>query len=320
MGGYEVSRDNLLQDGVDSGAVKRPSFFIVGAPRCGTTALRNYLSRHPRVFMPTLKEPLYFGRELWHRNAVRSMDEYMGLFRGAKAHHLAVGEKSVWYMCSRTAVKEIREFDEHAKLIAMLRNPLDLLRSLHSWLLYMRHEDEPDFETAWRLQRVRKEGRRIPSMCHHAAMLQYAQVGRLGEQVERLLAVFPREQVKFIVFDDFAGDTRSIYEDVLSFLGVSSDGRTRFPRHGATRGHRWDRFAGLLLVPPPVVRDMIKAVKRILRVRHTGIGQLLLNLSAKKAEPRSLSDSFRRELTEEFRDDIERLSQILGRDLGHWAT
>src|SRR5665647_751711 len=113
--------------------LKRPDFFIVGAPKCGTTAMNNYLAQHPDVFMAQ-KEIHYFGSDLKMRVKV-SESEYLNYFQNAEEKKL-IGEASVWYLFSEKAAAEIKAFSPQAKIIIMLRDPIDVLHSLHSQHLF----------------------------------------------------------------------------------------------------------------------------------------------------------------------------------------
>jgi hypothetical protein len=304
----------------------KPNFFIVGAPKSGTTALSEYLRSHPNLFMSHPKEPHYFAKDFWQRTYryVKALDEYLELFKECTGEHLAVGEASVWYLYSSVAIRNIRQFNENAKIIVMLRNPIDMTYSLHSQLHYALAENEEDFEKAWRLQPSRRKGlnlsRELQKSDRTPEFVQYAQVGRLGDQVERLLDVFPVEQVKMILFDDFTTSTQAVYEDVLSFLEVPFDGRTSFPRINVNKTNKIIWLANLYGVPPWPLDYTVRILKKLLGVRSTGIGSFLDELNASKEPRKPLAPAFRSELAKEFSEDVQKLSQILGRDLSHWIT
>ena len=103
------------------GMMRKPDFFIVGAPKCGTTALYEYLRPHPNVFMSTVKEPHFFAKDLGSYPHIKTDEEYAALFAGANEQHLRVGEASVYYLRSAVAIPNIREFNPDARLIAMFR-------------------------------------------------------------------------------------------------------------------------------------------------------------------------------------------------------
>src|SRR6188508_2730201 len=109
---------------------RTPTFMIAGAPKSGTTALYEYLQTHPQVFVTDPKEPLFFAEDVgWHREIV-TREEYDRLFDAARPQHTAIGEASAWYLHSSVALPQIaREFPE-VKLIVMLRQPAEMLRSL----------------------------------------------------------------------------------------------------------------------------------------------------------------------------------------------
>jgi len=295
----------------------KPNFFIVGAAKCGTTALYVYLKAHPRVFLSPVKEPRYFAEDMPNlMNRVAARDDYLRLFKGANDRHIAVGEASPQYLYSAVAPAKIRAFNPDARIIAMLRNPVDMAWAAHAECLYWFVEEEPDFEKAWRLQGERRAGRCVPPLCKQVTMLLGAEVAMLGAQVERLLAVFPRDQVKFVLFEDFTGRTREVYEEVLAFLGVPSDGRSVFPKINTTKRHRL-RSLGRLLIHPP---KPLGATRTFLE-RRLGFYRLwpaLRRLNSAPAKRAPMSPAFRAELMEFFRADVEKLGCLIGRDLSGW--
>ena len=130
----------------------KPNLFIIGAPKCGTTAKAHYLSEHPDVFMCPEKEPHYFNTDLnYKRGKSDDLEEYLNLFSGATEEKI-VGEASVWYLYSKEAVRNILEFNPNAKFIIMVRNPIKMAPSLHQQLFYNGRETEKDFNKAWCLQ------------------------------------------------------------------------------------------------------------------------------------------------------------------------
>lgn len=293
-----------------------PNFFIVGAPKCGTTALSEYLRTHPSIFISQFKEPHYFAEDFPKYRSVDSLDAYLALFRESTEEHLVVGEASVWYLYSSVAISNIHEFNPHAKIIVMLRNPVDLVYSLHSQLLYTFDENEKDFEVAWRLQASRRMGRNISTICREPSLLQYAQVGRLGAQVERLFGIFSPIQVKAILFDDFTASTSSVYQGVLSFLEVPFDGRTDFPVINENKTHKWRWLGKLLRILPRFLYTYAHSIESLIGIEP--IGRKIIEMNRRTMERRPLPLTFRRELLEEFREDVEKLSGLINRDLSSW--
>jgi hypothetical protein len=298
-----------------------PNFFIVGAPKTGTTALASYLADHPRVFMSPVKEPHYFAKDIQRPSWVHDKVRYMSLFHNVTGEHLATGEASVWYFFSAVAVKNIREYNPDAKIIVMLRNPIDLVSSLHSQLLFSMCEDQSSLEKAWRLQEDRANGRQLPKSVKMgrfpAKCLQYAQVAKFGEQLERVLDIFPASQVKVILYDDFKACPAVVYEETLSFLGVPSDGRTDFLPVNENKVLRF-KWLGNPINNGGRLGGIILSLKRRLGLPSLGLIGCLAKLNGRRTARVTLGAAFHRELAEEFRDDIYRTGKLVNRDLSSW--
>lgn len=298
----------------------RPNFFIVGAPKCGTTALYEYLRPHPNIFLAKVKEPHFFATDLGSYPAIKTPEAYAALFAESTERHARVGEASVYYLRSSVALANIRRYDHDARILAMFRNPVDMVHSLHSQLLYVSEETVSDFETAWRLQERRGRGLDLPRGSRGSFLLQYAQVGRFGTQTERLLATFPREQVKVILYDDFSASAQSVYDEVIEFLGVPHDNRRKFPRVNDNKRARVAWLRNFLRKPPPVLRETYRSLKHSVgagRLDAMKSAMVARNTAKERRQPLSLQ--FRAELVESFREEVALLSRLLNRDLSHWV-
>ncbi len=299
----------------------RPNFFILGAPKCGTTALSEYLRRHSQIFVSTPKEPHYFCDDFdyYYAPGERTEAHYLRLFDRADESHLAVGEASVWYLYSRTAARNIMEFDPSARVIVMVRNPVELVPSLHSQLRYMLDEVEPDPAVAWGLQGVRRQGEGLPDTVRVPEFLQYGETARLGAQVRRVLEVVPREQLKVLVFDDLRADTGAVYRDALAFLGVPDDGRSEFPRVNENKVHRAAALARFTQRPPSALVAMARGVKRLAGIQRLGVLDRLRRRNRQVTRREEIAPEFVQELREHFRDDVAELGELIGRDLSAWT-
>jgi sulfotransferase family protein len=298
----------------------KPNFFIIGAPKCGTTALYEYLQPHPRIFLSAIKEPHYFARDLGTYPRIKTAAEYAGIFAESGPEHLRVGEASVYYLRSTVAIPLIREFNPAARLIAMFRNPVEMVHSLHSQLLYVSEEDVEDFETAWRLQERRSRGLDLPPRIRSPLLVQYRQVGQFGTQAQRLLESFPQEQVKLISFDDFSASPQRVYDEVLEFLGVPHDGRTEFPRINENKRAKVAWLKQLYRKPPPVLREAIRGLKQAVGSKRISVvKKKMVDLNTVRERRAPLTPAFRAELVETFREEVWLLSRLMGRDLSHWT-
>lgn len=295
-----------------------PNFFLVGAPKCGTTALSEFLRNHPAVFLSRPKEPSYFADDLPGIRYATTLEDYLKLFAGRKPEHAAVGEASVWYLYSEQAIRRVHDFNPDARLIVMLRNPLDMIRSLHGNLLFAFNEDRADLAEAWRLQDRRRRGEALPARCFEPRLLQYAEIGCLGAQVQRLLSVFPRDQVHFIVFDDWLADPGREYRAVLDFLGLTDDGRSHFPAVNVQKQHRWPLLGSLLLSPPAPARAVWRKLRTLTGPRILQPVEALIRMNAKAGASAPLSDDARQLMIAGFEHDVVRLGQAIGRNLTHW--
>ena len=300
--------------------MNKPNFFIAGAPKCGTTALSEYLRDRSDIFISEPKEPHYFTFDFEGYRVTKTWEEYSNLFAQATSESTAIGEGSVFYLCSQVALQKIYEYDSQAKIIVMLRNPVDMVYSFHSQLVFTADEDETDFETAWRLQSTRQQGNRIPPQCREPFFLQYAQMGRLGEQVNRLQSIFPPEQVKIIFFEDFVKSTKGVYDEVLEFLGVPNDNRTEFIRINENKSHKLGAVGNFTAKPPAALTNIVLKVRDLLGIKELGILDKIRSVNTKVEARRPLSDELRQEMIAEFTPDIEKLSQLMERDLSHWLA
>lgn len=296
---------------------RRPDFFIVGAPKCGTTAMYQYLRSHPDLFLPETKELRYFGSDLVVRGFPdRGLDEYLDYFASATSDQL-VGTAYVWYLYSATAAAEIASFAPAARIIAMIRRPADMLYSLHSEHLSNGNEDIRRFEDALAAEPERRAGARIPPHAHLPQGLLYSEVPRYAEQLERYFAAFGRDRVHVVLYDDFAGDTAASYRETLRFLGVRDDVVPPLEVVNPNKRVRSETLRHFLARPPNLPRAIIRATvpQRVRQMLFERVKRL--NLSTPPRAP--LSGETRQQLDDLFRPEVARLGRLLGQDLGHWV-
>lgn len=301
---------------------KQPNLFIVGAPKCATSSLAAYLSEHPNLFLCEPKEPFFWCEDypgLRRRLNLGSLDDYLDLFATATDQHTVLAEGSTNYLRSEVAVESILDFNPNAKFIAMLRDPVQVAHAFHAEVLFSAIEDEPDFETAWRLQTERKAGRRIPAGCEAPQFLQYAEVASYADQLERFFRLVPERNRQVILMKDFASDTRAVFDQCVGFLGLPDFEMKEFPRVNAAHDHRFRSLANLVLNPPSALRPLIESTRGFLRRSQFGPVERLKHLLRKPQKRTPLSIEFHNELCDFFTEDIARTSGILNVDLSHWA-
>ena len=297
----------------------RPNFFIIGAPKSGTTAMAGYLGDHPGIHFCEPKEPGFFATDFPGQQLVASEADYLALFAGGAGEETAVGEGTVWYLYSQEALANIRAFDPGARIIVMLRNPVEQVYSMHQELYHRRYETEADFTRAWALQESRRNGQNIPKYCKAAAFLQYGRIASYAGQVERLFQVFPRDQVSIVIFDDFKTDTGAAYRELLAFLGLPDDGRAEFRPALESRRHRL-HWLGTFLINQPAGLVRVKSrVKQLLGIKQLRVREMVAKYNTVVEKRAPLPPAFRAELQDYFRADVAKLSQLLDRDLTGWC-
>ena len=295
---------------------KNPNLFIVGAPRCGTTSMHSYMNQHPEIFMSQVKEIHHFGQDV--ANGLRVPWEYLSHFSDWKDEKYA-GEASVFYLYSQTAATELKAFNPSARIIIMLRNPVDFLYSYHRRICTFAFEDITDFETAIEAESDRRTGKRIPKNAREQgsdSLLFYRKIATFSEQVQRYFDAFGRDQVKVILLDDLKVDTASVYRDTMCFLGVDPDFEPDFSK---INDNRFPRSMSLMRFLMYTVRFTggkslhARAYKKL-------IFQPLRRWNMKIDERPPMSPSLRRKLQSEFAPEVEKLSELLGRDLRYWSN
>jgi hypothetical protein len=292
----------------------RPDFLIVGAFKSGSTALYEGLRRHPQIFMPFHKEPLYFGDDLTRRYGRYTEAEYLHLFDPAKPGQKS-GEASTWYLYSVSAAREIHDFNPDMRIMVVLRNPIDVMYAEHSQLIYNVIEDIPDFAAALAAEPDRRAGRRIPPGPINIENLFYRHSVRFAEQLERYFDVFGRDQVHVMLWDDLRRDGATVVEGALEFLGVDSSLAQAPPNANENKRVRSPLLQRLIFAPR-LLLPLAPFLRRFPLVRAIRTRMLDMNSEAKPRAP--MDPVLRRQLLDEFTPEIERLGRLIERDLSGW--
>jgi hypothetical protein len=219
--------------------VALPDFFVAGAPKAGTTALHAALSAHPGLFMSAVKEPKFFltdgpppsrgrgpGDGQTYREHVWRRADYEALFAGAPAGAMR-GESTPFYLYSEAAQERIRALIPHARFIVILRDPVERAHSNWTHLWSAGLEPIGDFVPA-----CAEEDARVAA--GWADFWHYTRLGRYGEQLDRLLLRFPREQVFILRYRSLIGAPARSLDDICEFLGVRPGIIDGVPRQNVT--------------------------------------------------------------------------------------
>jgi hypothetical protein len=300
-----------------------PDLFIIGAPKSGTTSLYEYLKGHPQVFMSVVKEPCYFSRDLALDDSgnflVYGRDEklYYDLFEDAGDAQRA-GEGSTRYLYSTDAPALIHDVSPDAHVIAMLRNPVDMIHSLHAHKLAAGTEDEPDFEKALAQEADRHAGRSIPKHSNRR-LATYRDRAMFAEQLPLWFDTFGGDRVHVGILEDMVRDPAAEFRKVLEFLDVEATWQPEsFAAHNTAHGARSMLIRRALNGRIPQWLAWRALPRLIGDTRTRGLVRDFRHswFHRKKIDKGALSPELRRRLEDEFMPDVTKLSQMLGRDFG----
>jgi len=294
--------------------VNKPNFFIVGAPKCGTTAMNDYLAKHPDIFMAK-KEIHYFGSDL--RTRVRISEwEYLRYFQGANGKKI-VGEASVWYLYSKVAAAEIKKFSPAAKILIMLRNPVDVLHSMHSQHLYDGNEVVKDFEMAISLDDERRSGNKNLRALDFYELPPYRDSVLFTQQVKRYLDCFGRGNVHIVLYEDFITNTKRAVAETLAFLGLDQRLEIAYDVINPNKRIRFFSLHRLLKTPSPVLRKAVRIFLPSNKMRH-GVMAFLFRLNVRYKARDRMDDQLYSTLRKSFSGEIKSLGELIGKDLSGW--
>jgi len=292
-----------------------PEFFIVGNPKSGTTALYEMLVKHPQIYMPELGSKFF---ALEQARKPDTLEEYLSLFEPAKAEQ-RIGEMSRGYLRSPTAPSGIAEVNPDARIIAVLREPASFLRSLHLELLQDHFETEKDLgkliardEAGGSRDEVGETG--FPTTLGFSKeRVSYV------DQLRRFHALFPRERVLVLIYDDFRSDNEGTVREVLRFLDVDETFSVDANDVNPTVLIRSPKVHGLLrslsLGDGPVAQSIKTSIKATTgqRLRRRALSQLRQRVLY--AEPPPVDPELMTQIRRRSRDEVEALSKYLDRDL-----
>jgi hypothetical protein len=313
--------------------VRLPNFFIVGAPKAGTTSLYAYIEQHAQVYMSPIKELHYFAFEYRLENfseeerpriardmrsleeylrsdmrekrfgaLVSSWEDYLKLFRNV-SDEIAIGEATPCYLWSETAARNIAARVPHARIIINLRNPIDRAFSHYLHMLTAGSTRRSFREQIY--ANLRCEKKQIGSLWP------FLEFGHYHEQIKRYMSEFPRSQIHISFYEDLEAAPGLLVSDLFSFLGVDRSFAANVAhRHNEPRilklagaanylkeSHIWPYLRNL--VPQP-----LSAPLRSLMLRSRA------SLTMEPADRAFLADY--------YRDDILTLAALLNRDLTSW--
>jgi len=300
--------------------MKDPNFFIVGAPKSGTTSLTTYLLEHPDVYMPGTWEMNYLAEDLdWVNGPVISSDEeYFSQFEDAEGYR-RVGEKSAFYLYSSVAAQRISKISPDVKIVCMLRDPVDLLWSMYRYNVQNLEETIVPFEEALAAEEDRRKGKLVPGTTTIVQNLYYTKIVDFPEQLGRYFKRFGRGNVKVIIFGNFISNTDRVYRDILSFLDLETRSLDTYEpeNSGKERGFYALGLRRWLLRYPPLKQTADTLIPNWLRDRAAHFWNLLQGGVDRRLK--RMNPDLRRRLSQDLSPMVERLSDVIDKDLSHWC-
>jgi len=296
---------------------KKPNFIIIGAMKAATTSLYTYLKQHPDVFMTTIKEPMFFnnfqkkndfkvlGRKT---KKITTFEEYYPLFDAVK-NEKAIGEASPAYISNTDCPSLIQQHLSETKIIAILRQPV--ARAYSNFLHTRRADREPiaDFETAFNKETERKAENWSP-------LYHYKGKGYYAEQLERYVTLFPKENIKVLLFEDLVKNPVRITQEVFKFLNIDNSFIPDISKKANVSGTPKGLFG--LFIMKLRYNNLIPNIQ-FSNYLPGFIIQFIFNSAYKNANP--LSPELKKRLTHTFyKEDILKLEKLIGKDLQHWLS
>lgn len=279
-----------------------PHFVVIGAATSGTDVLYRYLDQHPHIYMSPLDETNYFAYDppkLAELNAefpVKTLPEYDALFADAP-HNSIIGDVSPIYLESPIAARRIRAEIPNAKIIAILRNPVERAYSGYLMRYHQGIEQRPPREAFADVENA-----------------PFIRTGRYYEMVKRYYAAFPPQQIRIYAYDDFAADPLHILQDIFAFIGVDATFAPDTSDHYDTSSVPKSQTIEQVLGNPQLTNVVRPFLPGWLRSLAIAIRDSNLDKTTQ------ISPLLRKQLVQIYREDIESLQTLLNRDLSNWLT
>ena len=291
----------------------RPNLFIVGAPKSGTTAMNSYLAQHPSIYVPPGKDLRFFGQDLTMISRL-SEEQFLARYDAMAGQQYGL-DSSVYSLLSESAATEIMTFSPEAKIIIMLRNPVEMLHAHHAQLLFNglgEDEDLSDFSEALAAESDRLSGQRVPPKTRVREALYYRRLGHYEPQARRFFDQFGRARVHLILFDDFKSDAEEVTRQLFDFLDLDRGVPLKTAVVNPNTKTRFTSVRGLLRRTPAWVKGLLPLSLR----SKVSSGVRALNTKVTIREP--MATGVRDELVIYFQSKQRNLERLVGRDLSGW--
>jgi hypothetical protein len=276
-----------------------------------------YLKVHPEVYFSPIKDAYFFGQDLKRFDSghvFMNAQEYRELFEACGKARV-VGDASVAYLYSKSAAEEILHFSPDARILIMLRNPVEAIHSLYHDNLYTQREQLPSLAAALAVEEKRKALAGQDDKVHFWQF--YSDVYSYPDQVRRYFDHFGRDCVHVILFDDFSRDPRGEYLKMAEFLGIDTSIEPEYRVINASKKAKSAKLMELVRTPP-------KPLKRLFRLllpnRHSRsiLKKKIKVWNSNYSSKPPLDEAVKEQILTAKAGEIRELGTLLGRDLSLW--
>ena len=291
-----------------------PNLLIIGAAKSGTTSLHNYLNQHPDIFMSSPKEPHFLiNKEIGVQripNAVVELGDYKKLFLGYRNKKYR-GESSVMYLSfPEFTIRNIQKYlSEDIKIIIMLRNPVERAYSGYQHVKRYNVMENLSFEEA-----LKTAENRYKNTYDMTPASRYLELGLYSEQVKVFSESF--KNIHIIIYDDYKINFKVELDKVFNFLGVDTIKISDEKKH-MVGGWEWkSKWIKFLIMKKNPIKTALQFILPFKNLRK-GIRVHLQKLNIKKVE--KINPQTELWLKTYYKNDVEKLSQFLNRNLNNWT-
>lgn len=296
-----------------------PNFFIVGAARSGTTSLDRYLSQHPQIYVTPKKETHFFvgdsfpacsgpGDDRLSTLLIQNEEQYAQLFADAKGAK-AIGESSAFYLCFPGAAERIARTIPDAKILITLREPVDRLYSAYTFMVRDGRESLGLEEGLSREEERKQQG--------WEPIWWYKELSMYYKQVQYYMEVFGRQRVKVVIYDELFANPAQALREVFAFLNVREDvginTSVRYNVSGVPKSRKFYQRLDKFIYNPNGLEKRLKSL-----IPHHLRGAWASKIIGMSVERVPLDAEKQAQLKAYFAEDVERLQDLLQRDLHGW--
>lgn len=289
-----------------------PHFLIVGAPKCGTTALHYYLSQHPELNLSP-KEIHYFGKDLGYKVSRPSLEEYQSYFKETGLN----GDGSVWYFYSDSIYEELKKLGISPKIIVLLRNPVEVAYALHSQNIVDANENILSFEDALGLEENRRKGKSHPPNVDPPRTVYYKETANFLPRIKKLQESIPQENIFIGLQKDLKNDTLGFLNKIESFLGVNHLTNYNLEKINENKIVKNQAVHQLIKKPSNFKIKLFRTVLPSKKLRSWLVNKVYSS-NLEHTERTKLNESTEQVLKTYFKAMVKELDKIIEPDISDW--